>query len=1287
MSDTATWDRALTAAEVSTMFNAATTTAALITKITRPSGKVFGQVSSYDPATSKVTSLTDSNGGSWTVNAPTVSGTSQVYTAAVKGGQPVDYWRLGDVGTSTAVNQLNGGTATYNNVTQGVSGGPFADSTVDSFNGTSSYLAMPNSLVTQDNESVSLWFKTTGTDEVLFSSSADSPANGDTSNGFTPNVYVGQDGKLNAEFDYEDSPLITSAKVNDGQWHNVVLTADTTGDETLYVDGKQVQTVSGETLVGGTAEGQDQVFVGTGFLGADWADQPYYSTTNSTGYPSFFSGDIADVAVYPHEVSAGDVTAMWAAAQHSQGLSPVQTTTAKDPSTDQRTYQFDPLNSGRMLSYTDGLGNTTTYGYDSAGFQDQVIDPNGDFTDTGYDIRGNAVSTTSCQDQATLKCGTSYGTYSPAGVTTPLSSPWGSNDLIMTYQDPRSSSPSDTTFETTYAYDGNGDLTSETTPPVPESSSGRTTNYLYTASGSTAGGYNGATPPPNLQYQVTDPRGEVTQTLYDANGDVGETINANNVKTQYTYDGLGRKISQKVISDTEPNGVTTTYSYDADNRVVLETDPPFTDPITAPGSTTQVTHTPQVTTNYDLDGDITSQVTADTTGGDTSRTVSYGYNTYDQKQSYTDGAGNKTQYTSYDGYGNLLSETDAAGNVTNYTYDDDGRLKTTTLANYSGGVAGQTGSTITEDSRGYDPAGRLISDTDATGRVTSYAYTDNGLTAKVTESAPGSGSYTEETDTYDAAGNLTAKVTDNGATTTDYAVDAGNQVTSQTVDPNGTLDRVTSYTYDPDDNVTSQSVAQGSNSAIQSTSYTYDAMGNKTTETLTDPGAEGPVGWWPLTQPSGTTVSDYSGTGNLATASGVTWTSGDGAQLSGQSGQDITTRGPVVDTTGSFSVSAWVDLAGTTGSDEEVASQDAGSVAGFYLKYNSANGHWQFTRPEADVSNPSSWATADSGSNAQTGTWTFLTGVYNAGTGAVQLYVAGTDVAANGGVDGNDTTPIASHGPIEIGAAKWDGQTGWGNFDGKIAGVEVYPTALSAAEVSNLEQQANPSAQNFGGDIVRGGLTTSYAVDQLGQVTAQTDPDGQTGSFAYDPAGHQTKVTEPQVVTESSAGAPSVTSGTTLTGYNTFGDTAQTQDENGNITTYTYNGDGQQLSQVLPSYTPPGQSSPVNGTSTTTYTPLEQVKTQTDPDNNETTYAYDQLGDQTSMEDNTTGATASATYDADGNLATETSPTGGQTTNTYDFLGRQVTSTDVERYLTPGSMTQSSPASYTHDDRLCGLVH
>ena len=353
-------------------------------------------------------------------------------------------------------------------------------------------------------------------------------------------------------------------------------------------------------------------------------------------------------------------------------------------------------------------------------------------------------------------------------------------------------------------------------------------------------------------------------------------------------------------------------------------------------------------------------------------------------------------------------------------------------------------------------------------------------------------------------------------------------------------------------------------------------------------------------------------------------------------------------------------------------------MAGFYLKYNSANGHWQFTRPEADVSNPSNWATADSGSNAQTGTWTFLTGVYNAGTGAVQLYVDGTDVAAKGGVDGNDTTPIASHGPVEIGAAKWDGQTGWGNFDGKIANVEVYPTALSAAEVSNLEQQANPSAQNFGGDIVRGGLTTSYAVDQLGQVTAQTNPDGQTSSFAYDPAGHQTKVTEPQVVTESSAGAPSVTSGTTPTGYNTFGDTAQTQDQNGNITTYTYNGDGRQLSADPPVLHPARPVQPRSTAPARRRTPRSD-RSRRRPTRTTTRRRTPTTSSATRRAWKTTprGATTSPPTTPTGTWRRETSPTGGQT-HVHLRLPRPAGHLNQRRAV---------PDAGVHDPVLAGVLH
>ena len=76
-----------------------------------------------------------------------------------------------------------------------------------------------------------------------------------------------------------------------------------------------------------------------------------------------------------------------------------------------------------MLSQTDGLGDTTSYGYDTAGFQNQVTDPNGDVTDTGHDVRGNVVSTTTCQNQAAGKCSTSYYSYSPDDTTAELTTP------------------------------------------------------------------------------------------------------------------------------------------------------------------------------------------------------------------------------------------------------------------------------------------------------------------------------------------------------------------------------------------------------------------------------------------------------------------------------------------------------------------------------------------------------------------------------------------------------------------------------------------------------------------------------------------------------------------------------------------------------------------------------------------------------------------------------------------------------------------------------------------------
>jgi RHS repeat-associated protein len=1258
MSDVATWTRPLTAAQVAALYSAGTGAAALLTKITRPSGQALEQVS-YSPVTAQVTHVTDANNGSWTVTAPTMSGSSQVYANAVESAEPQDYWRLADTGTSTAVNQVHGGNATYNTVTQGVTGGPFSDTTVDGLNGSSSYVTLPSQLISPGQQSVSLWFKTTSTDEVLLSSSVDPIGNATTADTYTPNLYIGQDGYLWGEYNYQDTPMESSQPVNDGKWHNVVLAAGS-DQQTLYLDGQSVGSVSG-TIGGGYGDGENYDYVGAGFLGWEWPDQPNPSSGTEIGNRTYFNGDIAEVAFYPQQLTPANITTEWNAAQHSPGLTPVETATVTDPGGHTLTYRYDPLNSGRVLSQTDGLGDTTTYGYDTTGFQDSVIDPDGNVSDTGFDVRGNAVSTTTCQDGATGRCSTSYFTYQP-NDTSSWEAPSPTNDLQVSYRDPRSSSPTDNTYLTTDAYNSAGELTTETTPPVPGYPSGRTTTFQYTNGTSTAGGATGSTvPPAGLLWETTSPGGAITQTLYYADGDIAKTINADGASTSYTYDGIGRKTTQTAYSDTYPNGLVTSYTYNANGQVTQQTDPAVTDRVTG------AVHTPQITTSYDADGDTLSEATADTTGGDASRTVSYTYNSLDQRVTAADAAGAVTHYT-YDAYGNQASQTDPAGNVTEYTYDPNGNLLTTTLENYTGSPSGsQSAASLIEESRAYDPSGRLASVTDAMGRVTSYTYTDNGLTASVTDTGSGGGRYVQEADTYDPAGNLLTQVTDNGATTTDYIVNAANKPTSETLDPNG-LDRVTSYTYDPDDDVATQAVSQGSASPVQSMSYTYDPMGNMTSEQLGDPGAEGPDGWWTLTQTSGSAVADTSGTGNLATASGVTW-SGSGAGLTGQSGQEITTRGPVVDTTGSFTVTAWVKMAAKTGTDEDVVSQDAGSVAGFYLKYNSSTGTWQFVRPEEDESNPPNWASAGS-TTAQTGTWVFLAGVYNANTGAVQLYVNGTD----NGADGSDPSPIPANGPLEIGAAKWNGQAGQGTFDGSVSNVEAYPHALSASDVSDLYGQGLG-----GGDITWDGLTTNWQLDQLGQVTAETDPDGVITDYAYDQEGRLAVTTGPPVVVETRAVPQATARAVTTTGYDTFGDATESKDPDGNVTTYSYDADGRPVTKVAPTYTQPGTSTAVNGTSTTKYNALGQITGQTDPDGSTTTYGYDQLGDQTGQTDPDGGVTTTS-YDADGEQLSQTGPTGAQTTATYDYLGRPATSTQVERYPSAASYTTTTSYAPTAAD-------
>src|SRR5690606_39542015 len=91
----------------------------------------------------------------------------------------------------------------------------------------------------------------------------------------------------------------------------------------------------------------------------------------------------------------------------------------------------------------------------------------------------------------------------------------------------------------------------------------------------------------------------------------------------------------------------------------------------------------------------------------------------------------------YDDYGRIVREIGADLDVVESEFDAKGQLLTTKVKNFTGDPNAPSDPTdLVVESRAYDPAGRLATVTDAMGWQTLYAYTDNGLAAKVTRKDP-----------------------------------------------------------------------------------------------------------------------------------------------------------------------------------------------------------------------------------------------------------------------------------------------------------------------------------------------------------------------------------------------------------------------------------------------------------------------------------------------------------------------------------------------------------------------
>jgi RHS repeat-associated protein len=289
----------------------------------------------------------------------------------------------------------------------------------------------------------------------------------------------------------------------------------------------------------------------------------------------------------------------------------------------------------------------------------------------------------------------------------------------------------------------------------------------------------------------TDENGHTTTYTYDSNGNVASVTvptGSGNATTSYTYNSFG-----EVLTTTDPLGNVTTNTYDANGNVLTVTTP-------APNGSTAASVT---TFTYDSKGELL------TIKDPLNNVTTLTYYATGLINTITDAQNNVTTYA-YDTHGNRTSVKDANNQTTTFAYDTGDRLKTITYP-------GSTGTTTF----GYDYRGRRTSVTDQNNKTTTYTYDDADRLLTVTDAAaPGN----VTTYGYDTEDNLTS-IKDANNRTTSFTYDAFGRVTKTTF-PSGYIE---TYGYDAVGNLTSKTDRKN-----QLITYTYDQLNRLTQKTYPD---------------------------------------------------------------------------------------------------------------------------------------------------------------------------------------------------------------------------------------------------------------------------------------------------------------------------------------------------------------------------------------------------------------------------------------------------------------------
>jgi RHS repeat-associated protein len=596
--------------------------------------------------------------------------------------------------------------------------------------------------------------------------------------------------------------------------------------------------------------------------------------------------------------------------------------------------------------------------------------------------------------------------------------------------------------------------------------------------------------------------------------------------------------------------------------------------------------------------------------------------------------------------GRLLSESDLNGNVTTLAYNGSGQLTSVTdpsgrQLTFSYGTNGDV-SQVTDPggrtvSYGYDAAGNLTSVTDVGGGVTTFSYDGGHLLSAMTDPRGKTVS-----NTYNTGGQETAQ-TDPLGRTTQFSY-SGSQTTI--TDPNGNV-TVENYT---NGELASVTRASGTSDAATWT-YTYDPASAEVTA-ATDPDGH-------------TTQYSYDGSGNLL------WRTDPLGRTITYAYNGLNEPTSITDPTGETTTIAYDADGNETSISRPLSSTGQTQTTSFSYGDRSNPGLvTAVTDPDGNTasygydSHGDITSVTDAAGNETTYTYNVLgertamtTPRGNVAGGNPSQFTTDYTYDAYGDLTGTTDplghTTTATYDPDGNLATATDGG---GHTTGYSYDADNELTAVTRADGTTLGYSYDPDG-NLTGQTDGKGNTTSYAYDPLNRITSVTDPLNRQTTYAYDASGNETQKTDPQ-------------GRTTSYGY----------DADNELTSIVYS-DGQ-TANVSYSYDNDGRRTAMSdGTGTTSYSydSLGRLTSTTNGAGNTIDYGYD-LADNLTALTYPNGKTVTYALDADERIHQLTDWLGHTTTFSYDPDSNLASTTFPD---TAGTVDTST---YNNDDQISSIT-